>query len=475
VNEQLGPLAPELILAVSAVAGLLAGSWLPRRRQWAVRLLAAAACLAALVTTVFTPAGAAATDFGASYAIDTATDAVRVVVAAATLTVICLSGDAMRAHMRETEFYVLLLLAALGTIVLAGANDLLLLFAGYLLASVPGYALAGFRKDAGGTEAALKYYLIGALFGIAMLAGITLLYGAGRGTAYPALPATLARAPHGVVAAGVIAVVAGLLFKAGGVPAHFWIPDVTEGTSAPVAAFVTTVPKIGALAALFRLLAVAIPVTAVNWPMLLAVLAAASMTLGNLAAFFQTSVKRLLAYSTVGQVGYLLMAVTVATASSTALRALLFYLAAYAVTNLAAFAVVAGLPRARTISSYRGLAFRRPGLAAVLVVSLLGLVGTPPTGVFLGKLQIFTAAIDGGYGWLAVLAVANTIASLFYYLRWLAPAFRPRPGGNGAGPGTLETAGRWAPAAAYTAGAASLAVGVAAAVVLPLVTGHLIR
>ena len=478
MTEEVGPLAPELILAVSAVAGLLAGSWLPRGRQWAIGLLAAAACLAALVTTAFTPAGATTTDFGASYAIDTATDAVRVVVAAATLAVICLSGDAMRDHMRETEFYVLLLLAALGTIVLAGADDLLLLFAGYLLASVPGYALAGFRKDPAGTEAALKYYLIGALFGIAMLAGITLLYGAGRSTAYPALATALARAPHGVVAAGVIAVVAGLLFKAGGVPAHFWVPDVTEGTSAPVGAFVTTVPKIGALAALFRLLAVAIPTAAVDWPMLIAVLAAASMTLGNLAAFFQTSVKRLLAYSAISQVGYLLMGIAVAATSGTALRSLLFYLAAYAATNLAAFAVAAGLPRARTIASYRGLAFRRPGLAAVLVVSLLGLVGTPPTGVFLGKLQIFTAAIDGGYGWLAVLAVANTVASLFYYLRWLAPAFRSRPGENGAapdaaGPDALEPAGRWAPAAAYAAGAVSLAIGIAAAVVLSLVSGHL--
>jgi NADH-quinone oxidoreductase subunit N len=348
VKEELGPLTPELILAASAVAGLLAGSWLPRGRQWAVRLLAAAACLATLATTAFTPAGATTTDFGGSYAIDAATDAVRVVVAGATLVVICLSGDAMRAHKRETEFYVLLQLAALGTIVLAGANDLLLLFAGYLLASVPGYALAGFRKDAAGTEAALKYYLMGALFGVAMLTGITLLYGAGRTTGYPALPATLTAAPHGVVAVGVIAVVAGLMFKAGGVPAHFWVPDVTEGTSAPVAAFVTTVPKIGALVALFRLLAVAIPTAAVNWPMLVAVLAAASMTLGNLAAFFQTSVKRLLAYSTISQVGYLLMAVAVATTSSTALRALLFYLAAYAATNLAAFAVVAELPHALT-------------------------------------------------------------------------------------------------------------------------------
>ncbi len=471
MNERLGPLAPEIILAAGAVAGLLAGSWLPRRRQWAVGLLAAAACLAALVTTAFTSAGTHTVDFGTSYSIDAATNAVRVVVAAATVLVIGLAGDSMRAHARETEFYVLLLLAALGTIMLAGANDLLLLFAGYLLASVPGYALAGFGKDAPGTEAALKYYLLGALFSIAMPTGITLLYGAGRTTSYPALPAALAAAPHGLVALGVIAVVAGLMFKAGGVPAQFWIPDVTEGTTVPVAAFVTTVPKIGGLVALFRLLAAAVPASAVNWPLLVAVLAAATMTLGNFAAFFQTSVKRLLGYSTISQAGYLLMAVAVATRSDTALRAMLFYLAAYALTNLAAFAVVAELPRARTIADYRGLAARHPGLAAVLVVSLLGLVGTPPTGVFLGKLQVFTAAIDGGYGWLAGLAVANTVASLFYYLRWLAPAFLQRQPATPAD--ALEPAGRWAAVVAYTAGTASLAIGVAAAAILPLLTGHL--
>src|SRR5258708_10909407 len=143
-----------------------------------------------------------------------------------------------------------------------------------------------------------------------MLAGITLLDGAGRPPSSPLLPAALARAPRGIVAAGLVAVLAGLLFKAGAVPAQFWVPDVTDGTSAPVAAFLTTVPKIGALAALLRLLTTAIPAAAVDWPLLIAVLAAATMTLGNLAAFYQTSVKRLLAYSTISQVGYLLMAVT---------------------------------------------------------------------------------------------------------------------------------------------------------------------
>jgi NADH-quinone oxidoreductase subunit N len=196
------------------------------------------------------------------------------------------------------------------------------------------------------------------------------------------------------------------------------------------------------------------------------------MTLGNLAAFFQTSVKRLLAYSTVSQAGYLLMAIAAAR-SALATRALLFYLAAYAVTNLGAFAVVTALPQATTLDSYRGLARRHPGLAAVLVVCLLGLVGTPPTAVFLGKLEIFTATVDSGYTWLAALAIANTIASLFYYLRWLAPAFLRAP--DATQPDPLTAAGRRPAAVAYAAGTISVALGVAAGAVLPLLTGTLLR
>ena len=266
---------------------------------------------------------------------------------------------------------------------------------------------------------------------------------------------------------------AGLLFKAGGVPAHFWVPDVTDGTSAPVAAFVTTVPKIGAFAALLRLLTTAIPTSAVDWPLLAAVLAAATMTLGNLAAFYQTSVKRLLAYSTISQAGYLLMAIAAAARSTLATRSLLFYLAAYAATNLGAFAVVTDLPHAPTLTSYRGLARRHPGLAAVLLICLLGLVGTPPTGVFFGKLEVFTATIDGGYAWLTALAVVNTVASLFYYLRWLTPAFLRQPAATQ--PDPLLAVGRWPAAAAYTAGTISLALGIAAGAILPLLTGTLLR
>ncbi|MEU3173521.1 NADH-quinone oxidoreductase subunit N [Streptomyces sp. NPDC007000] len=473
MNEDLTALVPELSLVGAAVTGLLAGSWLPRRRQWIIGVLAAAACATGLAATAVTMAtDREQTVFSDAFAVDTATGVGRLIVLAALLLIIGMSVETVRGQKREAEYWVLLCLTGAGTLALIGANDLLMLFAAYLLAGIPAYALAGFAKDASGTEAALKYYLMGALLGTTMLAGTALLYAAGHATLYRELNTTLPTAPYGLVAVGLVGVLAGLLFKTGAVPAHFWVPDVTDGAPAPVAAYVTTLPKVGGLIAGYRLLHQALSGSDVNWPLLLAVLAAVTMTLGNLAAFFQTSVKRLLAYSTIGQVGYLLMALAVATRTDLAQRSLLFYLAAYAATHLGAFAVVAELPHARTLADYRGIARHRPGLAAVLVVCLLGLVGTPPTGVFLGKLEIFSAAVDGGYAWLAALAVVNTVASLFYYLRWLAPLFvtaEPAP------LGTHAVLGRWAAVTSYTAGAVSLALGVAGEALLPLSAGPLLR
>jgi NADH-quinone oxidoreductase subunit N len=473
VNEDVGALIPEVALATTAIVGLLAGTWLPRRRQWIIPIVIIGACLIGLIATA-TSIAAAGTElvFSGAFAIDSATNAGRVIVLAALPLTICLSIETFRGDKRETEFYVLLALSATGTLAMAGAANLLTLFAGYLLTSIPAYALAGFAKDAMATEAAMKYYLIGALLSVIMLAGVTLAYAAGRATGYGELGGGLAHAPHTLTALGVIAVIAGLLFKIGAVPAQFWVPDVTDGTPTPVAAYLTTLPKIGGLIAAYRLAHQALPDSGVDFPLLFAVVAAASMTLGNLAAFFQTSVKRLLGYSTISQVGYLLIAVAVATSSDLAQQSLLLYLAAYAVTNLGAFAVVAHLPHARDITDYRGLARRHPYVAAVLVVCLLGLVGTPPTAVFVGKLEVFTAALDGRYGWLAALAVANTVASLFYYLRWLTPAFQTAPAPRPVDP--LEPAGPWSATAAYTAGTVALVLGMASGLALPLTTGPLL-
>ena len=247
------------------------------------------------------------------------------------------------------------------------------------------------------------------------------------------------------------------MFKAGGVPAHFWVPDAAEGAGGAVAAFLTTVPKIGALVATYRIV-VQLPDT-LAWPLLLGVLAVASMTLGNLAAYWQTDPRRLLGWSTVSQVGYLLVPVAVAGRSDLALPSLLLYLVGYTVTNLAAFAVTTAFPERRDLDSYRGLGRARPWLGASLVVALLGLVGTPPTVVFVGKLTTTVAAWDGGYAWLAVLVFVNTLASLFYYLRWITPVYgRAEPSARTMHGAFLPE--RWSAVTAVTTAGLSLLLGI---------------
>jgi NADH-quinone oxidoreductase subunit N len=459
MRENPADLLPELCTLGGAVIALLCGLYLPRARQWIVAVLCAIGLVAGLVAAALAVRRPDMMTFEA-FMLDPITHVTRIAVLAATLPVLALAAGQVRGHRRESEFYVLIVLTSLGTILLGASSDLLVLVAAYLMASIPAYALAGFDKDASGAEAALKYYLMGAFLGILMLAGVTLLYGTGRATAYEMLRDGLATAPTGAVTVGIIGLLAGLMFKAGAVPAHFWVPDVTEGAPRVVAAFVTTVPKIGAFAALYRIGTEAVPRGALDWPLVIGVVAAATMTLGNLAAFAQDNVRRLLAYSTIGQAGYLLLPVAVAGRADLAEPALLFYLGAYAVTNLGAFAVVIAVGR-DDLSAYTGLARRSPLLALSLVICLLGLIGTPPTAVFVGKLLMFGAALQGDVAWLAVIAAVNTVASVFYYLRWIVPSFA-----QAAPPeGHLH---RGAQCVAYATAAGSLLLGVASGIALTL-------
>jgi len=465
VNEKPLALLPELFLLGGAIVGLLLGVFLPRRRQYVVRIVAALALTGSVVTALLGARNLEGAVFDGVYNVDMATSIARVVAAAAALLLLAIAATELSGHPRETELYTLLLLGTLGTVLLAGADDLLFLVAAYLLASIPLYGLAALAKDGSGTESALKYYLMGAFLGIVLFTGTVVLYGVGRSTRYSDLVGSLAAAPRGAVALGGIGVLAGLLFKLGAVPAHFWVPDVAEGATTTVAAFVTTVPKVGAVLAVYRLIDVPLSHAPGNWRLIVAILAAATMTLGNLAAFFQDSVRRLLGYSTISQAGYLLMVPVVAGRNDLALPSLALYVGAYAVTNAGAFAVVAAARTGPKLADWRGMSRRSPALSLALLVCLLGLVGTPPTGVFVGKLTVFTAVAQGGYGWLVVVAAVNTVASLFYYLRWLAPVFRA-PEGRGA-----AVSFGWSTGAAVTVAALSVVVGLGAGVVIAAVTG----
>jgi len=463
VNEDPLALLPELVLLLGSAGVLLLGSFLPRQRQWVGRLVTAGVLLGSAAAAAVALVGPDRSVFDGTFAVDGVTGVARLVCTLSGLLLLGIFSDEIHADRRESEHYVLLLLAALGSQVLAASTDLLVLAVGYLLASVPLYALAGAARDRRGTEAALKTYLLGAFLGIAMLLGVTLLAGVVGGTGYPLLRDGLPAAPQPVVAVGLVALLAGLAFKAGFVPGHFWVPDAAEGSRAGAAALLTTVPKVGGLLAAYRIVDV-VPADVVDAPLLVAVLAALTMTLGNLAAFSQDFARRLLGWSTVSQSGYLLMAVAVAGRADLALPALGLYLAAYAVTNLGAFAVTAALPDADRLTHYRNLAAGHPLLALSLLVTLLGLVGTPPTAVFVGKLTVFGAALDGGLGWLVAVAAVNTVASLFYYLRWLAPAFSR----SGTGQAAPLRVGRTALLSAVVAAGASLLLGIASGTVLAL-------
>ncbi len=463
MSGQVGPLLPEIILLVGAVATLLTGSFLPRPRQWVARIIAVAALIAAAAAAVIGLAASPVQVYDLTYTIDVPTGVARLVVMTATLLVIGLGVDELAGNSRESETYTLLLLGALGTVVLSGAADLLVLAVGFLLASIPLYALIGMIRTPAAAEAAMKTYLLGALLGILLLLGVVLLGGVGDSTRYTELTAGLPAAPTGVVAVAAVAVLGGLMFKAGAVPGHFWVPDAAQGAGGTAAAFVTTVPKVGALVAVYRLVETVPDTTHLR--LLVAVIAALSMTLGNLAAFWQDDPRRMLGWSTVSQAGYLLIPVAAAGRSDLALPSLLVYLAGYAVSNVTAFAVTAALPRFRTLADYRGLAAGRPWLAGALLVSLLSLVGTPPTAVFVGKLSIFTAGWDGGLGWLVVLAVLNSVASLFYYLRWIVPSLRR--GAPDSGPLAYRPC-PWATTTAIVGGTAVVGVGLTAGLILAL-------
>ncbi|OBI98728.1 NADH-quinone oxidoreductase subunit N [Mycobacterium asiaticum] len=456
VNTAMRPLLmlPEMLTFGSGLLVLIGGSFLSRQRQWWARIVAAAALIGVVVVAAVEIAAPDQTAFDGAFAVDTTTAVARITAAIGVLVVLALAGDDIAATARESETYALLLFSTAGVMVLAGTDDLLVLATGYLLASIPLYGLIGLSRSGPAAEAAVKTYLIGALFGITLLLGVTVLYGISGATRYHELAAQLRGAPAAVVATGLVAVVAGLMFEAGGVPAHFWVPDAAQGANGVAAVYLTTVPKIGALIALYRVAGV-VPHT-VAWPLLIAIFAVASMTLGNLAAYGQQDPRRLLGWSTVSQVGYLLVPVTVAGRSELALPSLLFYLLAYTLTNSAAFAVSTALPDWRDLSAYRGLARARPWLAGALVVALLGLVGTPPTSVFVAKLTTAIAVWDGGFPWLAVVVFVNSLLSLFYYLRWIAPVFQKPQMSDDFIPGG------WSARAAIVAAALSLGLGIAA-------------
>ena len=318
---------------------------------------------------------------------------------------------------RAGEYHLLVLTSLLGMCVLASARDLILLFLAFELMSIPLYVLAGFvKRDPGAVEAALKFFLVGSVSAAVMAYGLSFVYGAAGTTSLTGVAKAFAAGPP-LLVLGLLAVLAGFAFKIAAFPFHMWVPDTYEAASTPFVAWLSVTPKAAGFVALFRVYYEGAGERVVAWIPIIAALATITMLGGNLMALPQQNAKRLLAYSGIAQIGYMLVGFAAASASGTAM--VLFYLVAYVFGNMGAFLVVEAVARSErseSTAAFRGLAQRSPLLALAMLLFLLSLGGIPFVAGFWAKLYVFWAAAAAGLYWLVLIGAILTVVALFYYL-----------------------------------------------------------
>jgi NADH-quinone oxidoreductase subunit N len=332
----------------------------------------------------------------------------------------------------RAEAYVLLLASLIGMCLMAASNDLVMLFLAVETTSIPLYVLSGFMLDDDfSVESGFKYLLFGAMATAVLLYGLSLLYGFTGATSFEQVAGVFHS--FNALAIGVIfLLLVGFTFKIAAVPFHFWSPDVYQGAPTPVAGFLSTASKAAGFAVLVRMFIVVFPQISIDWTWILAILAALTMTVGNLIALAQKNVKRMLAYSSIAHAGYALIGLVAYSAMNRSLpgnpgavfgtTSVVYYLIAYLLTNLAAFGAVVAFGRhsgSDDYVAYSGLSRRSPALALVFLVSLLSLAGMPPFGGFIGKVLVFMAGVQSGWIWLVIIGIINSIIGLYYYLNLL--------------------------------------------------------
>ncbi|MCL4293272.1 MAG: NADH-quinone oxidoreductase subunit N [Acidimicrobiia bacterium] len=434
-------LAPEIVLAATLVVVLVADLLLPDRERWQTSRLATIGVLAAFVPVITLAVdGADRSMFGGAYVVDNYALAFKGFFILVAYVVLLMSVDYIsEGDYYQGEFYFVLLTSVLGMSVMGSARDLVSIFIALETITMPTFVLAGWRKhDTKSNEAAIKYLIIGVLSSALMLYGMSLVYGMSGSTLLTDIGAFVAKGgtpPLMIVA--MFLTIAGFAFKVSAVPFHFWVPDTYEGAPTPVTAFLSVASKAGGFAALVSIVFVGFYPDKGAWQPTLWVLAAASMTLGNLTALRQTNIVRMLAYSSIAQGGFILVPLAVAgesaSAANSAREAVIIYLLIYGAMNLGAFAVVMALAR-RTrsgeISSYAGLMQYSPGLALVMSAFMFSLAGVPPLAGWFAKFVMFRAVIDAATPaavTLGVIAAVNSVIAFFYYVgvvrqMWLQPA-----------------------------------------------------
>jgi NADH-quinone oxidoreductase subunit N len=441
----LGAALPELVLLACACVVLLADVLKrsgPDDDTRDIGGLAIALLVLPFITVMMQWGNAATTAFGGMYLADALGHLLKLVsIVATALTLAYGRRYARDRGMARGELYALALFALLGQMIMISAGSLLVVYLGLELMSLSLYAIAAMRRDhALSTEAAIKYFVLGALASGFLLYGMSMIYGATGTLDLAKISASLAGAASGkttVMIFGVVFIVAGLAFKFGAVPFHMWVPDVYQGTPTLATLMIAAGPKLATFAIAFRMLAEGMLGVATDWQQMLMVLAVLSMALGNLVAIAQTNLKRMLAYSTIAQIGFVLLGMLSgvvggnAQGLADAWSSSLFYLVTYVLTTLGTFGVILLLARqgheAEEIQDLAGLGKRSPGLAFVLLILMFSLAGIPPTVGFYAKLSVLQSAVQAGLVWLAVLAVIFSLIGAFYYLRIIKTVYFDNP------------------------------------------------
>lgn len=407
----------EILVALLALTVLTLDLFLDRHGSRRPLVYLTLAGLTAILAFSFCRYGLNATFVSGLFRLDDYAVFFKQVFLIGTILVVLFSVDAIESlpHSRS-EFCVLLLFTLAGMMMLASANDLITLYVGLELMSISFFVLVGYvLKDSRSTEASIKYLVLASASSAVMLYGMSLLYGVSGKLSYAALASGVQSSP--AVLAGCVLLLSGFAFKIAAPPFHMWAPDVYEGAPVAITAMLAMGSKAAGFAAMIRVFIDVFPATGYPWAVVVLLLAGASMLLGNLAAIPQTNIKRMLAYSSIAQAGYL--ATGLLAANPEGVKAMMFYLLIYAFANAGAFAVVAAVSLQRngeTIADLSGLSRQAPMLAAAMTISMLSMAGIPPLAGFMGKFFLFSAAIDAGYLWIAVLGFVLSMVSVYYYL-----------------------------------------------------------
>jgi NADH-quinone oxidoreductase subunit N len=429
---RLAPILPELILSLGGVVLMMVAAFVGRRGSGITSWLAIALLLGATFALIGAPShagllfeGFVAADLFASFG-------KAIIFPAAAVAIIAAHGWFERGTEHSAEYPVLIILSAVGMSVMVSATSLIALYVGLELQSLAAYVLASYRRtDERSAEAGLKYFVLGALASGILLYGISLLYGFTGTMSFNGLAAAFGReAPSLGLLFGLVFVLAGLAFKISAVPFHMWTPDVYEGAPTPVTAFFASAPKVAAVLLATRLCVSGLGPATDAWRQIVIFASLASIFLGAIAAYGQTNIKRLLAYSSINNVGFAL--VGLAAAGPRGASSVLFYMAVYVVMTLGAFLCVLWMRDAEgrpveSVASLAGLSQTRPGFAAALTVFMFSLAGIPPFFGFWPKLLVFNAAVDAGYIALAVAAILGTVVGAYYYLRIIKVMWMDEP------------------------------------------------